>query len=78
MEAFAARWEAKHPQAAAQRDQKEVSKQAVQEHRRFKRYLSYRIDTQRLAVQIFAVAVVAGTAVWLLKTPSRPKHDEGE
>ena len=73
-----ARWRAKNPAKAAQRDQQEVSKQAVQEHRRFKRYLSYRIDTQRLAVQIFAVAVVAGTAVWLLKTPSRPKHDEGE
>ena len=41
-------------------------------------WVCYRVDVPRLIVQIFAVAVAAGTAVWLLKTPSRPKRDEDE
>ena len=35
-----------------------------------------RLAVGRLAVQIFAVAVVSGTVLWLMKTPSRREHDE--
>ena len=39
---------------------------------------SKRLAVGRFIVQFVAISLLAGTAVWLLKTPSRQKRDEDD